>query len=412
MAESMFGTFDLGSVLTQAEQIKGLRKRNALADLEQSWMQRQQDVMGNPNASPEEFARAGRADIGNALVNSQRFGMERQEFESKQKLDQLNWTAAGLAEVAQNPAAAERWAPEFQRAGILRPDFDWRSLRPEQLRALAQEQLQGMQAALAAFRGPQETGPLESVVGPDGQPVLVPRQSAVGQRPYYKPAAGMRVRSDGQGGFTFEQGEGITGGGDIGPADLTAPIRTKLQETIVNSSNRLDRLNQTLSTYNPEFLRAKGLASALTIKGKDFLGLSISPDQRRYLDEYSQFQSTAATDLSLFLNELSGAAISPQEYQRLASAAPSGKEHSPTEFEGKSKATVKGVTRAIMRANWALSNGIGVRSVEQLAKVMPLESIDRVYEQRANAIWQELGGTPETRQQAIQQANREFGLAR
>jgi hypothetical protein len=59
-----------------------------------------------------------------------------------------------------------------------------------------------------------------------------------------------------------------------------------------------------------------------------------------------------------------------------------------------------------------LKNGIGVQSVEQLSKTMPLAGIDQVYAERANAIWQEMGATPETKAQAVQQANAEFGLAR
>jgi hypothetical protein len=50
--------------------------------------------------------------------------------------------------------------------------------------------------------------------------------------------------------------------------------------------------------------------------------------------------------------------------------------------------------------------------VDELSKRMPLEGIDGVYEARANQIWQELGGTPETKTQAIEEANKEFGLAR
>lgn len=277
---------------------------------------------------------------------------------------------------------------------------------PEQAAALAQQL-----GAVGAVSGPVVTPrpvQLKAVVGPQGKPILVPEELAIGQEPAYAPRGkGMSM--------TLPDGTVIEMGGDgskVGPGDLSKPTINNLQESIITSTNRLDRLNATLSTYRPEFLQARGIANANVTKVKDFLGMSVSPEQRRYLDEYTQFQSAAATDLAATLKEMSGAAVTPQEYARTEKTLPSGTELSPAEFEAKSKVAVKTISRAIMRANWALKNGIGVQSVEQLAKAMPLEGIDAVYEKRANQIWQELGGTPEAKAEAIRRANQEFGLAR
>ncbi len=65
-----------------------------------------------------------------------------------------------------------------------------------------------------------------------------------------------------------------------------------------------------------------------------------------------------------------------------------------------------------MRANYALKNGIGVKSVDQLSKLIPLDSVDKIFEDRANQIWQDLGGTPDKKAEAIATAKQEFGLAR
>jgi hypothetical protein len=198
----------------------------------------------------------------------------------------------------------------------------------------------------------------------------------------------------------------------VGPDELSKPTINNLQETIVNAQGRLDRLNLTLKTYSPDFLRAKGLVSATTTRVKDFLGMDVPAEQRKFLGEYAEFQANAANDFNQTLKELSGAAVTEHEMARAQKAAPSGTDTSPIEFEAKARATTKFVTRAIMRSNWALKNGIGAKSVEQLAKLMPIEGIDQVYEQRANEIWQEMGGKPETKKEAIRKANEEFGLAR
>jgi hypothetical protein len=294
--------------------------------------------------------------------------------------------------------------PEVQ-AALKSYGIDPATITPEAL-----PQIQQQLATAGQVGGPYvkpESLQLKAIVGPDGKPILVPETMAVGQRPYYQGSKGISM--------TMPDGTVVEIGGDgsvVGPGDLSKPTINSLQETIVNSTSRLDRLNATLSTYNPEFLRAKGILNAGTSKIKDFLGMDVSPEQRKYLDEYSQFTSSAATDLAAFLKEMSGAAVTPQEYARTEKALPSGKELSPTEFEAKAKVATKTISRAIMRANWALKNGIGVKSVEQLAKAMPLEGIDAVYEKRANEIWQQLGGTAEVKAEAIRRANQEFGLAR
>lgn len=149
MAE--FGTFNLGEILGQAEAIKGARNRNALAALEQDWLRRQQGVMDDPNATPEQFARVGRSDVANALVNSQRAGLEQQQSEREQRVEQIKLAYAGLSAVAQNPAQAEFWEQDFKAAGLLSPQFDWRAVPPQDLQAYAQRELQGVQAALRAL---------------------------------------------------------------------------------------------------------------------------------------------------------------------------------------------------------------------------------------------------------------------
>jgi hypothetical protein len=201
-------------------------------------------------------------------------------------------------------------------------------------------------------------------------------------------------------------------GGGVGPGELSKPTINNLQELIVNSSNRLDRLNQLFTAYKPEYLQAKGLVKAATSEAKDFLGMDVSEEDKKFLSGYSEFRATASQEFSATLKELSGSAATEAEVQRVMKGVPSDKDKSPTAFEAKARATTKFITRAIMRANWALKNGIGVQSVDELSKRMPLEGIDGVYEARANQIWQELGGTPETKTQAIEEANKEFGLAR
>lgn len=405
-----FETFDLGRAIATAEQIKGMRRQSTLDTL------REQALRANIAQGEQAEARAAT------------------QFSQEQQITNTKLLNAAAAEILQDPAAVARWEPQLKQAGLISEGKNLAALPPDELTRLMTQTHQSTSAALQALN-PKSATPEDVVqtVGPDGQPVYTRKSEAPGQRPFVKDDAPssydefIRAQKDpafasflkqrkGKGlSVTMPDGTIIEMGGDGGKVDageLAKPTINNLQDTIVKSTDRLDRLNATLATYNPDFLRAKGIASAATTKAKDFLGLGVSDEQKKYLDEYSQFTSSAATDLTQFLKDMSGAAVTPQEYARTEKALPSGKELSPVEFEAKAKVAVKTITRAIMRANWALKNGIGVQSVDQLAKVMPLESIDRVYEERANQIWQELGGKPDTKAQAIKQANAEFGLAR
>lgn len=281
-----------------------------------------------------------------------------------------------------------------------------------------------------------DPGPLETVVGDNGNPVLQPRSQAIGRTPYQKPESRPSSYEE----FTLAQkdpefatflksrrGRGISmtmpdgtqvqiGGaeGAIGPGELTAPTKNKLQESIVTATDQLDRLNSIGESFDPKYLTVQGKALGVGLKLKDIGGGmfgQMTPQERDYLRRYSTFRADSGKNLSAILNQLSGAAISPAEADRLKRGIPN-EDDSPSEFQAKYRSAVRDVTRATMRANWALKMGIGVRSVDQLSRQMPLNAIDQVYAERANQIWQEMGGAPEARQRAVQLANQEFGLAR
>lgn len=326
---------------------------------------------------------------------------------------------------------AERLAPDLVE-GLVEDGHSWQDLTDDQVRTVSK----AMMSELSPLAGISMDSPLETVLGENGRPVLMPRSQAAGREPYSKasgqpssyeefvlaqkdPEFAAFLRSRRGKGISITQPDGSViqiGGesGEIGPADLSAPTKNKLQEALVQAADELDRLNSIGQAFDPKFLTIQGRALGAGLKLKDISGGlfgQMNPQEKDFLRRYSTFRAESGKNLSAILNRLSGAAISPAEGERLKKGIPHD-EDSPTQFQAKFDASVKDVTRATMRANWALKNGIGVRSVEQLAQVMPLDAIDQVYEQRANQLWQALGGTPETKQQAIQQANQEFGLAR
>jgi len=398
-----FQPFNLGSVLQTAEAIKSARAQSTTDRLREQYLGEQIQGM-----------RADRERQGK--IDAMTFGKERAQQE---------YARADYILQSQNPKnLIETQYPDIQDM-IVKGGHDWSTITDDQLKQTAQmiQAKAGAEAGITPIKSQRvgdatvisQGGQYKGVVGSKAprslqswdEYVLAQKDPAFAKFLESRKGKGLSV--------TLPDGTVVEMGGQagaIGPSELSKPTINALQETIVNSSNRLDRLNQLFTAYKPEYLQAKGLLKAGTTEVRDFLGMDVSDEDKKYLSGYAEFRATASQEFSATLKELSGSAATEAEVQRVMKGVPSDKDKSPTAFEAKARATTKFITRAIMRANWALKNGIGIQSVDELSKRMPLEGIDGVYEARANEIWQQMGGTPETKAQAIAEANKEFGLAR
>lgn len=378
-----FQTFDLGRVLQQGEAIKGMKRQGITDQLQQQYL--------------TQNIKAGETAATNVAA-------DREAKLGKDKATQVFTTMQYALQSPDPSAFVEQNAPELIQE-LSKNGVNWQQVdQPTRLKML-----QGIMAKAGAEIGQGPAIPKKPEPFTLGQGQTRFDESG-------KPVASVAPRQPANG-FSMTMPDGTTvqmGGpaGGVGPADLSGPTKNKLQDSIIQATDELERLNSIGEGFDPKFLQIPGRLKAGALKLKDISGLKdLTPEESQYLDKFSTFKADSAKNLSTILNRLSGAAISPAEGERLKKGIPND-EDSPTQFIAKYRAAVKDSTRAIMRANWALKNGIGVNSVEQLSKTMPLGGIDRVYEERVNAIWQEMGGTEETRAQAKKQANGEFGLAR
>jgi hypothetical protein len=141
---NVFGSFMQGRQARLGEETQ--QRRNALMDMDLERERQFNTLSRDPNATPDQYSRMGRTDVGNALMNSQRFSQEQQVHNTKM----LN---AAAAEVAQNPAAASRWLPQLQQAGVLAPNVDISTIPPQQLQQMAKEVFESTSVALQALSG-------------------------------------------------------------------------------------------------------------------------------------------------------------------------------------------------------------------------------------------------------------------
>lgn len=126
----------------------------------------------------DQAARQKAADARQSVTDAR----ETTKFSQEQQITNTKLLAAAAAEIAQNPAAAERWIPQLKQAGIIRADFDIASIPPEQLQAHAAELYKSTSAALAAMEPQKSSGTLYPTT--EG---LLPAAEARGKMPYRAP---------------------------------------------------------------------------------------------------------------------------------------------------------------------------------------------------------------------------------
>lgn len=167
----------------------------------------------------------------------------------------------------------------------------------------------------------------------------------------------------------------------IGGSEASKPTINLLQESVVKSSEGIGRLAQINATYDERFLQLGTRMQEFGGRIKDFLGRA-TPEDQQLITEFQDFKSSALDNLNLTLNQLSGAAVSPQEFKRISNALPNPGTglfdgDSPTQFMSKLRRAERDLKLARARANLILSGGgtlediqSGKLSLGSMAKLM------------------------------------------
>ncbi len=143
---------------------------------------------------------------------------------------------------------------------------------------------------------------------------------------------------------------------------LTTGTETAVQKDVLSTQDLKSRLDTIAAGFRPEFLTFEGqLGQGVNAFRERFLESfgfgELSPEQRQALQEFTTFKRDTVNNLSLFVADLSGAAVTPEEARRLGQSLP-GVDDSPTQFQSKLNATIRDTNRALARFNFALSQGL------------------------------------------------------
>ena len=105
--------------------------------------------------------------------------------------------------------------------------------------------------------------------------------------------------------------------------DLTKATTTQVQKDVLNTQEGLARVKAIRKMYDPRFLTAKGRAGNVLRQAEAYLTGDIkytgTPEEHA---EFSAFHSETLNNINQYIKEISGAAVSAQEAERLKGALP------------------------------------------------------------------------------------------
>lgn len=217
-----------------------------------------------------------------------------------------------------------------------------------------------------------------------GKMQYVPEATLLGAQPgtYIRPPSGMKITSDGQGGFEL-----LTGDQAGGASGLTKTTVGKLEDNLLQASEGYARLKAIQGQYKPEYQQLGTRWQSFTTSLKDKAGIPVDPRDRAQLEDYSAYRADSSANLTQYIKDSTGSAMGIQEGERITAGVPNPGQglfdgDSPIEFKSKMDATMKRLGDVQMRMSYALKNGL----TKEAMLAIPLDSIPQLVDQRGDAI--------------------------
>ena len=193
--------------------------------------------------------------------------------------------------------------------------------------------------------------------------------------------------------------------------ELSKPTKTKVEEQQLNTGDQIARLNNIQFSYRPEFLNIKFRAGQEWNTLKDKFG-GLPEAEKRTLANYSTYKQNATQNLNLTIKEITGAAMSNGEADRIIATLPKSGTgifdgDSPTEFEAKLNNGIQQTKYALARKEYALKNGLKWENID-------LSKMPTIINKRADDIAKQYKldpQNPKDQNTILRQLAAEFGVA-
>lgn len=195
----------------------------------------------------------------------------------------------------------------------------------------------------------------------------------------------------------------------------------KIDEGLMESGARQMRLDSIAASYKPEYQTIGTKLGVGWAALKEKGGANLSAKDQRSLTEFSQFKADSLNNLSMYIKDITGSAMSIQEAERIRKGMPDAGDgifdgDSPTQFKSKLDGAIKNVKMAESRLVYLKRNGLSLMGPDG-APVVPLERMPAIINGRGKEIEASLiKADPKADKKALQKAvmrqlGQEFGIA-
>lgn len=189
--------------------------------------------------------------------------------------------------------------------------------------------------------------------------------------------SGMSIRTNPDGSVEIIQGPGA------GTEGLTNKTRNDLQTTTVQAREGLARLRAIKTQFRPEYQQLGTRWSNLATAWKDKAGMSVNKADAEQLRAFSQYKAESLNNINLYIKEITGAAMSNAEAERIQKGVPNPGSglidgDSPVEFSAKLDGTMRRLSEVNARAMYALKHGL---TTDQMFAI-PLDTVPGLIDKR------------------------------
>lgn len=351
-------------------------------------------------------------------------------------LARVNATNAGQTDIVRNLRAAGIDPNSEEGRGIIRNSIKGGSL-------IDQAVAQAIQGTLSPGAQPQAQPRFQpqSMTGEADQPQVIPAQASAPGATQPQPSEPMvdtplaRMPESKAKIIAFGlamQGKGEAGKMMFGEPGLGKEATNDIDKKIFDGVNILARMDGISKSFKPEY---QTIGTRLGMTGAGWMAMidpsKVDPASAKQLGEFSVFRKRAIENLNITIKEITGAAMSIPEAERIRSQVPdpgqpglfgiaSGDD--PITFKAKMDDVIKQTRLAVARNAWLKKNNpqllaqLTARGLQGIEEVMSLDRMGGVMNERRNQIYQQLKqrSPNATREQLLpfvgQTLRQEFGI--
>jgi Fe-S cluster biosynthesis and repair protein YggX len=197
------------------------------------------------------------------------------------------------------------------------------------------------------------------------------------------------------------------------PDGWQKPAMNTIEEKMLTSGEAGARLSSIRQRFKPEFLNIeKRIGFAWNTLAEKISANALKPEQKAELEQYYSFKSDTIDNLNQYIKEITGAAMTIPEAQRIMQAVPNAGEgildgDSPTQFKAKLDATMQRLLMVQARQTFAKKTG---KPWSQI----PLEQMNGIIQNKTDELqgrFQQQGLKGNELRNAVKQGlKQEFGI--